>query len=403
MLRRAAGAWTADALERVCRSALVDLMGRMRGPATTVPRAIPSDMSLREDGLGLDSLELLEAVADANRRFGLHVTGMEDHLLIFPTLGAWGEAVARHYAHLQGAGRMVFATSGTTDAPRQVEHACTSLDREVNALLAELGGDGDAQETTAARRVVSLVPCHHIFGFLFTALLPARAGWPLLDLCGGAPASALARCGTGDLLVATPFLLEMALRSDLRLPEEVEVVVSGAPLEQDLWTKAARRGLRILDVCGATETGGLGLRRSGTEPFTLLPHLERAGQGIRTTATVTDLDVQDRLDWVDGRRFHLRGRRDHVVQVGGVNVSPAAVARALRASDEVCDARVRLDAQSGRLKAFIVPKAPMVETAGLAADLRARMSAAFPPPSRPQRYDFGATLPSTPAGKEADW
>jgi 4-coumarate--CoA ligase len=146
------------------------------------------------------------------------------------------------------------------------------------------------------------------------------------------------------------------------------------------------------------------------------------------------LPLQDHLEWVGPSRFFVRGRRDGVVQVGGVNVAPAAVARHLEALDEVATAAVRLDLRTGRLKAFVVPEpraygaapspdgerrstersnphprpdpscaaVPSQHDPALEARLRAAV-AALPAPARPQSYTFGAALPISPAGKPTDW
>ena len=390
-----------EAVERVCRSALRALWARLR-PSSAFPE-LPGDLTLREDGLGLDSLELLEAVADANARFALHETGTEDHLLIFPTLAQWAAAIARHIAHEGAQARIRFATSGSTDAPRQVEHSLRALDAEVAALRVDLWTAEDAPDRLG--RIVALVPCHHIFGFLFTALLPDRAGVPVVDLSGAAPGAVTRVLRAGDALVATPFLLDLALRAGTKIPEACQAIVSGAPMPVALWRAAQAAGLAVTEVYGATETGGIGLRRAHDAPFELLSHLARDDASIRACgpdAPSGPLPVQDRLAWHGPRQFRLEGRRDAVVQIGGVNVSPEVVARHLRTASEVADAAVRFDPQTGRLKALIVPHDPEADRAMLTARLDAHANE-LDGPARPRRYDFGDALPRGETGKPADW
>ena len=90
------------------------------------------------------------------------------------------------------------------------------------------------------------------------------------------------------------------------------------------------------------------------------------------------------------------------MQIGGVNVSPAAVARHLRAAPEVAEAAVRLDARTGRLKAFVVPSEPCVDAAVLEARLHQHADE-LDGPARPRSYAFGAALPHGATGKPADW
>ena len=97
--------------------------------------------------------------------------------------------------------------------------------------------------------------------------------------------------------------------------------------------------------------------------------------------------------------FRVRGRRDTVVQVEGLNVNLTEVADLLRSHDQVDDAAVRLD--QGRLKAFVVVRSrdgsDEVETElrGLLRDL--------PSAARPDRFRFGSALPRETSGKLADW
>jgi 4-coumarate--CoA ligase len=248
-----------------------------------------------------------------------------------------------------------------------------------------------------------LVPCHHIFGFLFGALVPARAGWPVIDLAGRAPGTLARTARPGDLIVATPYLLSLALQAGEPIPAGCSAVVSGAAVPADVWADGARAGLGLIEIYGATETGGIGWRRAPDHPFDLLPHLSRAGNGVAGPFGAP-LSLQDRLAWRGPRSFALLGRVDRVVQVAGVNVSPDAVARHLAALEGVSDAAVRLDPVTGRLKAFIVPSDPAlcVTPGALEPQLRAAC-ADLPAPSRPQRFDLGTALPTGPSGKPTDW
>jgi 4-coumarate--CoA ligase (photoactive yellow protein activation family) len=482
----------AETLERFSRAVLAELMVRWRGAAPI----LPVDASLREGEIGLDSLELLEAVASLNTRFSLQDTGIEDYLLVRPTLRDWGRLLQTHLARMGPAASLTFRTSGSEGEPKEVRHPADRLLREAEVLsedlgLADTGGVGAANPAipdkarphlrggTAtrsgathaspvpengtggtvpeprdrghhntgaafgrapdvtgrmtgspgrarlphpARRIVSLVPCHTMFGFLFTALLPDRHGWSVVDLSGRAP-SALARVvQPGDIVVATPHLLSLALRGlgTAPLPANARAIVSGGPVPASLWRDAAAAGLALVDVYGSTETGGIGWRSAEQDAFTLFSHLDLRYPDTEAPELWTAderLALQDRLDWRPGLSFTWHGRLDNVVQVGGVNVSPSMVARSLGECAGVREAAVRFDPESGRLKAFIVPKdvpapasalasAPATARDGVAQlerALRRAMSAAHAAPARPQSYTFGERLPLGPGGKPCDW
>ncbi|MEL6205341.1 MAG: AMP-binding protein [Pseudomonadota bacterium] len=382
----------AAALERVARSALRALIGRWRGGA--VPD-LPGDAFLGEAGIGLDSLEMLEAVADLNRRFGLSVTGVEDHLLVNRRLCDWGRLIEAHFDLVGDAAELTFSTSGSTGAPKEIDHRLPGLLAEVDALGGALWPDA----ADAPSRVLALVPAHHIFGFLLTVLLPGRLGVEVVDLSGKGP-GALGRLGRpGDLVVATPHLLSLALNT-MKPTGGLTAIVSGASTPDALWQMASDREVALIEIYGATETAGVGYRRSPHAGFALMPHLDRAGPGI-FAAGRGQLDVQDRLRWLGPRSFVLEGRKDNVVQVAGVNVSPQATGRHLERTDGVAAATVRLDTQSGRLKAFVIAK-PGKDEAVLEVALRMGAEA-LPAAARPARYTFGLRLPTTPAGKLSDW
>ncbi|MEM1431045.1 MAG: hypothetical protein AAGG09_16430 [Pseudomonadota bacterium] len=443
-------------LERFARSVLQEFLSEWRGAA---PLDLAGDVSLRDGHAALDSLEMLDVVASLNTRFALHETGIEDYLLARPTLREWGDLLHTHLGLMGERATLAFKTSGSTGAPKSMRHAGHDLLREVHALVRDLRLTEAAPSSTASMpphvplddlmaprhsavrpvsgarcgapaeptqrrdempgpanqpRIVCLVPCHTMFGFLFTALLPDDLGWPVVDLSRRAP-TALARIArSGDVVVATPHLLGLALSSldTTCLPPGMRAIVSGGPCPRDLLERAAAKGLAVMDVYGATETGGIGWRRAAKESFTLFSHLDLLSPDSGPAEIWHQdnrLDLQDQLEWCGERRFVWRGRRDHVVQIGGVNVSPGAVAQSLIACSGVKDAAVRLNGTTGRLKAFVVPDPEVMSASGereadcLEQTLRTAMRGIHAAPARPQSYTFGTALPVGPSGKPSDW
>ncbi len=383
---------------RLVSALLADEIGRIRGTA-----APPCEWSAwgeatridEEDAgagaLGADSLARLECVARVNRFFQLSEVGSEDYLVIRPTLGEWADTIVASWA--VRAEKLTFQTSGSTGTPKAVEHDLPALLAEARAHAALLPG---------VRRVLALTPPHHIYGFLFAILGPMVRGVGSVDARCWGPGRVAAEAREGDLIVATPFLWEMLLRSGARFAPGVVGVTSGAPAPGALWDHVAARGLtRLVEVFGSTETAGVGWRDAPDAPFALFDGLDRFGAGVRDAAGAP-LPLQDALDWRGARRFFPAGRCDGAVQVGGVNVFPERVAATLRAAPGVRDCAVRLDGDgaAARLKAFVAcdpDDRPAVETALRAA------CAALAAPERPVRVAFGAALPLGPTGKPADW
>ncbi|MCU0906378.1 MAG: 4-coumarate--CoA ligase [Rhodobacteraceae bacterium] len=375
----------------------------LRDTGRTVARArILGTPRLDEDGLGLDSLARLRAIATVTEFFGLAVTGLEDYLVVDPRLCAWTEIVGHHISLRGALTELTFTTSGSSGlAPKRAPHSLGDLVAEVDSVAEVLSDTGAGAATAGFQRVLASVPPHHIYGFLFTVILPDRQGHDVVDLSELPASAGLRAAGTGDLIVGTPFTWQLACDADARARTSCTGLVSTAPMPPQLWAQVHTAGVgRLVEVFGSSETSGIGWRDTPQAPFQLLPHLGRAGDV--PTRNMADLPLQDRLDWIGPRSFRLGGRIDGAVQIGGLNVAPAAVADVLARVDGVAEVSVRLDGD--RLKAFVVP-APGIAGDPSALEERLREVAVqnLAPPARPARYTFGPSLPRSAIGKLVDW
>jgi 4-coumarate--CoA ligase (photoactive yellow protein activation family) len=366
--------------------------------------------------LGADSLELLGMAASLDQALHLGGSGSDagsgagpdQGLLARPCLADWLDAARAGLA--AGARQLSFRTSGSAGSPKRCTHPLAALWQETRELARLLPG---------CRRILSAVPAHHIYGFLFTVLLPRLLGIDeVVDLRSSSPAFALGQARAGDLVVAHPGWWEALLRLEPAFGAGVAGVSSGAPCPDLVADGLAAGGLRLLQVYGSSETGGVGWRDRAGAAFALLPHWQRVDGSDELARRMPDGGVQryplqDKLDWRDARHFLPAGRIDQAVQVGGVNVFPAYVAEVLRMHPGVQDAAVRLmRADEGRrLKAFIVPRAPIddigriddIGEAALREELAAWIAARLPAPECPAAFTFGARLPRQASGKPADW
>ena len=379
--------WRAgDSLDRFVRDLLHDEARMLRPtgpwPAATVfgPDAVPG-----EAGLGFDSLERLAMAAALGEALFLHRGGLGDDLVTGARLGAWHDAAAA--ALDRCADEVSFRSSGSTGSRRRHVHALALLQDEAAFFATILPG---------RHRVLAAVPCHHIYGFLFALLLPARLGLPVVALGERAPSAVAAMLRPGDLVIGHPGSWAALCRAAPEgWPADVVGVSSGAPCPDETADAARRAGLaRMVQVYGSSETAGIGWRDDPAEPYRLLP---------RWGATAPD--VPDRLRWHAPGLFTPEGRRDEAVQVGGVNVFPGRVRDALLRHPEVADAAVRpMAAHEGdRLKAFVVPRDAGASPAVLAEVLFRFADAALTPPERPRAFRFGPELPRGASGKPADW
>jgi long-chain acyl-CoA synthetase len=389
----------APALARAVRDLVAaELAAARPGRSLAPPSAWPAEVDLAAD-LGADSLDLMGAAASLADLLGFACAGLEDALLAQTTLAAWVDTARASLARDDAV--LTFRTSGSSGAPKRCAHPLCGLWREVDELARLLPG---------RRRILSAVPAHHIYGFLFTVLLP-QAGegtLPVLDLRASSAAALAAQSAPGDLIVAHPDFWNQVAALGPRFCEDVAGVSSGAPCSDATARTLASGGLRLLQVYGSSETAGVGWREEAGKPYRLLPYWRRgtAENTIERDAEggAGSFPLQDRLEWIDDAHFVPDGRIDAAVQVGGTNVYPAWVADVLALHPAVreCVVRPMRPDEGTRLKAFVVPAegfAPVL----LREELDRWMAERLTPPERPAAFSFGPALPCQPGGKSADW
>jgi len=385
-----------SSLERLSRAFVVSHVAAFLAKlGRSEPLGMESEIS--EAGLGLDSLQRLDLLAGLTARFELQRTGVEDYMLVRPRIADWVELLSYHIETLGAGAGIVFETSGTTQEPRAVRHALSDLEAEVDGQVATVLGQ-------PPRRIVAMVPGQHIYGCLFTVILPAKLGIPVLDLSSASPSRVAREGGAGDLIVGTPTTWDILLRSVPQLPEGMRGVVSAAPAPRSLWPRVAAAGLECLvELYGSTETAGVGFRTAAETPFALLPGLSFGDpDGVQVRgADGRILPVQDILARRGPTAFDVLGRADGMVQVGGVNVSPRDTAARLSAISGVAEAAVRLD--RGRLQAFVVPSSAAEPQEALAQRIRTALARDLPAVARPETLSFGAVLPRDAMGKLRPW
>jgi long-chain acyl-CoA synthetase len=393
-------------LLRVVSDLLAGELALMRPGIVRRPPPWPPELDLMAD-LGADSLELLGLATAMEQVLGIGCIG-EERVLANPRLGAWLEAAASGLDH--GSGVINFRTSGSSGAPKACSHALASLWQETGALATLFPG---------TRRIVGLVPSHHIYGFLFTVLLPRALGLDpaaTVDLRGASPGAVARQLAPGDLVVGFPDFWRAFAPVAGTLPAGVTGVSSTAPCPDEVARAAMDAGLaRLVQVYGSSETAGVGWRDSPDQDYHLFRYWEVGKDGTQLERCGADASrrsfaLQDRLAWSAPGRFRPMGRIDHAVQVGGVNVFPGYVADVLRMHPQVADAAVRAmrPDEGRRLKAFVVPRAgaPLEgspEASTLRTELSAWMAERLSTPERPAAYSFGAALPRQASGKLSDW
>ncbi len=391
-----------DALVRMVSDLIADELAHLRPGGASLPdRPWPTDLALDEQGLGLDSLERLSVAAALNEALHLHESGIEDLLLARRRFGEWLQVAAEGLAAFDA--RLTFRTSGSSGLAKACPHALADLLQEAEHLA------GLARGT---RRVLAAVPAHHMYGFLFTVLLPERLGCnEVVDIRRMTPQALVATMQPGDLVISHPAHWSVLASHAGRLPPGVHGVTSTAPCPDALARRLEDIGLETLtQVYGSSETAGIGTRMSPATAFRLMPFWSRAADDglqllrVTTDGSISSQGIQDRLEWLDDRQFNIGGRMDEAVQVGGINVFPDRVRKVLLDHPQVADVQVRLmtPEEGSRLKAFVVP-APGIDAMALRSDLWVWTESRLTAPERPKAFTVGHQLPRNDMGKLSDW
>lgn len=321
-------------------------------------------------------------------------------LAALDTLGSWADHLLEHAGPRPE--RITFYTSGSTGEPKPIVREYFFLEQDALLLAGML---------TGTERVVGLVPPHHIYGFIYTVLIPKVLGAALEDKRFSRPAQVITALRTGDCVVGFPTVWKKCAETSERFPAGVVGVTSTGPCPPEVIRTLKRQGLGLMiEIYGSSESGAMGYRMSPDDPLTLMATWKRHGEDrfvrdLEAGGQSEPFEFQDVLEWVDETRFKVSKRTDSAVQVSGINVYPARTREVLLAHEAVAECAVRLmrPEEGQRLKAFVVP-APNAEAGPELLDrLRVHMAGKLYRVEQPESITFGPELPRNEMGKLADW
>ena len=405
MIPAASGNWwqPRPVLRRFVTDLLEGELARQRRCAIGIARPWPEDLRFEED-LGVDSLELMVLATALAQALHLHESGIEDSLLARRSLGDWVDIAQQGLERFNE--RITFRTSGSSGDPKGCAHS-------LQGLLQETGEH--ARQFAGRHRILAAVPSHHIYGFLFSVLLPGALGLDdqaVIDLRGSTPAWLARGAQAGDLVVGHPDFWQAVASTVPAIAPGVVGVTSTGPCPAALSESIAATGLdRLVDVYGSSEAAGIGWRDSPLRPYQLFPYLafspDNPAQLVRLLpdGSRRAFECQDDLQQLDAGRFRVGQRLDAAVQVAGINVFAARVAAVLERHPLVDRAAVRLmrPDEGSRLKAYLVPRGVIADTDAFLAELRRWIDSALPAHERPKALRLGTQLPVGQSGKAADW
>jgi 4-coumarate--CoA ligase len=390
---------------RIVCDIIASELKKIRGNINDIPPVSEwkDTTKITKDGFEVDSVELIALATNVNQMFHLYKTGIEEFLLRKSQIGQWVEVVIKSLSRFHDA--ITFKTSGSTGVEKDISHQWDELLQEVR-FFSNL-----FQHT---RRIVSFVPCHHIYGFLFTVILPRMLNIPVVDYRNEPIGKIISTLKTNDLIVSIPIqwrYLNNSLNSNFKINvSDIQGMTSTAPCSPDLIQSLRKKGIQtITEIFGSSETSGIGYRQSPNAPYRLLPFLNYNKEKDTLKKKLPSgemriIETVDNIQWVDARRFHPAKRKDGCVQIAGINVQPEYVSQKINNHPDIetCSVRMMTPGEGNRLKAFIVPKERNISI-DKQNDIKKWIRTSLLSVERPAAIVFGDTLPRNEMGKLKDF
>jgi acyl-coenzyme A synthetase/AMP-(fatty) acid ligase/uncharacterized membrane protein/3-hydroxymyristoyl/3-hydroxydecanoyl-(acyl carrier protein) dehydratase len=241
---------------------------------------------------------------------------------------------------------MVMYTSGTTGEPKAVYKLFLQFENELFELVKVFGNDW------VNRKVYSTVNHHHIYGLLFTALLPIATGLPFRRHRIDFPTELANIAGDAAVIASSPaFLKRLSAETDKAIAFKCPPIIysSGGPLPEDVARKACElTGFWTMEIYGSTETGGIAYRQSKNgpvwKPFEVckMSVAENGCLNIKSSYILEadGVTTGDLVDLYDDGRFLLKGRSDSIVKIEEKRISLPEVENRLKQTGLVQDVRV---------------------------------------------------------------
>ncbi len=241
---------------------------------------------------------------------------------------------------------MVMFTSGTTGEPKAVYKLFLQFENELFELVKVFGNDW------INRKVYSTVNHHHIYGLLFTALLPIATGLPFRRHRIDFPTELNCLTGESAVMASSPaFLKRLSAEADKPISFKCPPIIysSGGPLPVDVAKKASELvGFWPMEIYGSTETGGIAYRQSKNGPVWTpfeVCKMSVAENGCLNIKSSYILEAEgfttgDLVELYEDGRFLLQGRADSIVKIEEKRISLPEVENRLKQTGLVQDVRV---------------------------------------------------------------
>lgn len=216
-------------------------------------------------------------------------------------------------------------TSGSTGKPKAILQRLTEFELD-NKFIFSLWG-----EEFLKRKLVATLSHHHIYGLLFSVMLPFAAGVPIRRTRIEFPTEFEKLDDESYFIVAVPAFLKRTVEVEDKLNLKNPFITTSGGV---LLPEVAKRtkdvfGFWPMEVYGSTETSGIAYRQSvnGLEwtPFdnAVLSKNEEGCLNIKSPYIKDPAGFQtaDLVEILEDGRFILKGRKDSIVKIEEKRVS----------------------------------------------------------------------------------
>jgi acyl-coenzyme A synthetase/AMP-(fatty) acid ligase len=259
------------------------------------------------------------------------------------TLAASGEAPSAEHIPINPVESVfMIYTSGSTGKPKGIPHRLVEFE-------VDIGFPPEWVAAWRARKNAVTVNQHHIYGLVFSIILPFTLGVPFRRKRLERPEELPALADTPYMIFTSPAFLKRAVESGLDAKlRDPWIVASGGFLPQEIAEKTSRvLGAWPIDIYGSTEGSGIAWRQSKDgpqwRPFSSIKvSTNEAGCLVihLPFPNVPPIPTGDLAEVLSDGRFILKGRADSIVKIEEKRVSLTEVEARIMESGLAQDAAV---------------------------------------------------------------
>lgn len=301
---------------------------------------------------------------------------------------------------------LLLYTGGSTGKPQIWSKTAKNLFSEVFFHI-------EKHAISAEDRFVATVPPYHIYGLLFSVLVPFASSAEITSDSGAFPHEIISAVqkSNATILVSVPMHYK-ALCGNPIPNHSLRLALSSAGVldKTDNERFCVQNETRILEIYGSTETGGIAFRCRADEDIAFTPFdhvdIKIADDKIHVRSNYISPEVSRDQDGyfktgdcgnaLEKNRFELLGRSDGIVKIGGKRVDLQEIREKIMQMKEVHDAVILSSpAPAGRENEI----AAIIEGDVTASMVRSYLANHLEPYAQPRRYKIVPRIPKNRLGK----